>query len=114
MPAIKPFVALCVAACAALCIPPVAEAAELQRTEQPVMYFGGVPGKAVVDTIDLMGPGGLYPVPRRLRVGRGTACRRRLPAPRVALGRRDQPVQSLACRHLWRRVSAERQGCLVR
>ena len=52
MPAIKPLVALCVAACAALCIPSATEAAELQRTAQPVMYFGGVPGKAVVDTID--------------------------------------------------------------
>jgi hypothetical protein len=83
MPAIKPFVALCVAACAALCIPPVAEAAELQRTEQPVMYFGGVPGKAVVDTIDLMGPGGLFPYRGDFEMGRGAACRRRLPAPRV-------------------------------
>jgi hypothetical protein len=61
MPAIKSFVALCVAACAALCIPSATEAAELHRTAQPVMYFGGVPGKAVVDTIDLMGPGGLFP-----------------------------------------------------
>ncbi len=61
MPAIKPFFALCVAACAALCIPSATGAVELQRTAQPVMYFGGVPGKAVVDTIDLMGPGGLFP-----------------------------------------------------
>jgi hypothetical protein len=32
-----------------------------QITSQPAMHFGETPGKATGDTIDLMGPGGLYP-----------------------------------------------------
>ncbi len=38
-----------------------ASAAERMITSQPVMYFGGTDAKAIGDTIDLMGPGGLYP-----------------------------------------------------
>ena len=34
---------------------------DVQVTSQPVMHFGEAPGKAVGDTIDLMGPGGLFP-----------------------------------------------------
>jgi hypothetical protein len=53
------------------------------------------------------GAGYRVPLPRRLREHRGATCRRRPAAPRVALGRRDQPrLQPLACRHLRRRAPA--------
>ncbi|MBK8164879.1 MAG: hypothetical protein IPK64_02825 [bacterium] len=52
---------LCALAGAALTAPVQAPAAERQVTSQPAVHFGEVPGKAVGDTIDLMGPGGDYP-----------------------------------------------------
>jgi hypothetical protein len=52
---------LCAVACAALIAPVAVAAAERQVTSQPAMHFGEAPGKATGDTIDLMGPGGLYP-----------------------------------------------------
>jgi hypothetical protein len=61
MPVTRLIHVLFVAACAVLCAVPTARAADRLPTARPAMHFGEVPGKAVGDTIDLMGPGTAFP-----------------------------------------------------
>ncbi len=61
MPVTRLIHVLFVAACAVLCAVPTARAADRLPTARPAMHFGEVPGKAVGDTIDLMGPGNAFP-----------------------------------------------------
>ena len=47
--------------CALAAAAAVADLPERLAVDRPVLHFGGNPAKAVVDTFDLMGPGGMYP-----------------------------------------------------
>ena len=57
----KNFATFTMLASALLAAAGMVSAADRMITSQPAMYFGGTEAKVSGDTIDLMGPGGLYP-----------------------------------------------------